>query len=116
MPIQLVSVFYSFFKVLRPLGIDITVTVDVSSLTAHKMTQAQIDLQNQLEQATADLTTRHLLNDSLVLNVDTSEPTPTNSLEQMEQTKVENDTSKVPTPLDDTDRTHTTPPPPKKTI
>ena len=33
---------------LRPLGIDITVTVDVFNT----MTQAQVDLQNQLEQAT----------------------------------------------------------------
>ena len=78
------------------------------------MTQAQIDLQSQLEQATADLTTRPLLNDSPVLYIDTSEPSPTNSLEQMEQTKIEHDTSKVPTPLDDTDHTHATPPPPKK--
>ena len=78
------------------------------------MTQAQIDLQNQLEQATADLTTRLLSNDSPVLYIDTSEPTPANSLEQMEQTKIEHDTSKISTPLDDTDRTHTTPPPPKK--
>ena len=113
---QLVSVFYSTFKVIRPLGIYITVTVDVFSLITNKMTQAQIDLQNQLEQATADLTTRPLLNDSPVLYIDTSVPTPTNSLEQMEQTKIEHDTSKVPTPLDDTDRTHATPPPPKNDI
>ena len=73
------------------------------------MTQAQTDLQNQndlqnqLEQATADFTTRPLLNDSPVLYIDTSEPTPTNSLEQMEQDKIEHDTSKVPTLLSDTD-------------
>ena len=84
------------------------------------MTQAQIDLQNQidlqiqLEQATADLTTRPVLNDSPVLYIDTSESTPTNSLEQMEQDKIERDTSKVPTSLDDTDNTHSTPTPPKK--
>ena len=84
------------------------------------MTQAQIDIQNQidlqsqLEQTTVDLTTRPLLNDSRVLYIDTSEPTPTNSLEQMEQDKIEHDTSKVPTPLNDTDNTHATPPPPKK--
>ena len=84
------------------------------------MTQAQIDLQNQiglqnqLEQATADLTTTPLLNDSPVLYIDTTEPTPTNSLEQMEQDKKEHDTSKVPTPLKDTDHTHATPLPPKK--
>ena len=113
---QLVSVFYSTFKVIRLPGIDITVTVDVFSLVTNKMTQAQIDLQNQLEQATADLTTRTLLGDSPVLYIDTSEPTPTNSVDQMEQAKTEHDTPKVPTPIDDTDRTHTTPPPPKKTI
>ena len=95
---------------LRPPGIDITVTVDVFS---NKMTQAQFDLQNQLEQAIADLTTRLLFNDSPVLNIDTSEPTPTNSLEQMEQDKIEHDTSIVSTALNDTDHTHATPPPPK---
>ena len=77
------------------------------------MTQAQIDLQKQLEQATADLTARPLLNDSPVLYIDTSEPTPY-SLEQMEHAKIEHDTSKIPTPPDDTDRAHATPPPPKK--
>ena len=72
------------------------------------MTPAQIDLQKQLEQATADLTTRPLLNDSPVLYIDTSEPTPSNSLEQMEHSKLEHDTSKIPTPPDDTDRTNRT--------
>ena len=76
--------------------------------------QNQIYLQNQLELATADLTTRPLLHDSPVLYIDASEPTSTNSLEQMEQDKIEHDTSKVPTPLNDTDNTHATPPPPKK--
>ena len=78
------------------------------------MTQAQIDLQKQLERATADLTTRPLVNDSPVLYIDTSEQLPSNSSEQMEHTKIEHDTSKIPTPPDDTDRTHATPPPPKK--
>ena len=78
--------------------------------------QNQIDLRNQLEQATVDLKTRSLLNDSPVLYIDTSEPTPTNSLEQMEQDKIEHDTSKVPTAVNDTDHTHATPPPPKKKI
>ena len=32
----------------------------------------------------------------------------------MEHAKLEHDTSKIPTPPDDTDRTHATPPPPKK--
>ena len=78
------------------------------------MTQAQIDLQRQLEQATADLTTRPL-NDSPVLYIDTSEPIPANSLEQIEQDKekIEHDTSNNPTLLNDIDHTHTTPPPPK---
>ena len=78
------------------------------------MTQAQIDLQKQLEQATADLTTRPLLIDSPVFYIDTSGPTLSNSLEQMEHAKTEHGTSKIPTPPDNTDRTHATPPPPKK--
>ena len=77
------------------------------------MTQAQIDLQKQLEQATADLTTTPLLNDSPVLYLDTSEPIPSTPLAQIEHTKIEHHTSKIPTPPDDTDRTHATPPPPK---
>ena len=32
----------------------------------------------------------------------------------MEHAKIEHDTSKIPTPPDDTDRTLATPPPPKK--
>ena len=94
---------------LRPLGIDITVIVDVFNT----MTQAQVDLQNQLEQATADLTTRSLLNDSPVVYIDTSEPIPTTSLEQMDQEKIEHNTSKISTPLNDIDHIHATPPPPK---
>ena len=70
--------------------------------------------QKQLEQATADLTTRPLLNDSPFLYIDTSEPTPSNSLEQMEHKKNEHNTPKIPTPSDDTDCTQATPPPPKK--
>ena len=46
--------------------------------------------------------------------IDTSEPTPTKSLEQLEQDIIEHDTSKVLTPLNDTDHTHATSPPPKK--
>ena len=97
---------------LRPLGIDNTVTVDVFPLNT--MTQAQIDLQKQLEQATpADLTTRPL-NDSPVLCIETSEQTPPTFLEQMEHTKVEHENPKTTTSHDDTDHTQTTPPPPKK--
>ena len=55
---------------LRPLGIDNTVIVDVFKT----MTQAQIDLQTQLEQATpTDLITRPLSNESPVLYIETSE-------------------------------------------
>ena len=112
---QLDSVFYStcilqYFKLLRPLGVDITVIVDFFNT----MTQAQVDLQNQLEQATADLTTRPLLNDSPVLYIDTSEPIPSTSLEQKDQEEIEHDTLKVSTLLNDIDHTHATPPPPKK--
>ena len=79
------------------------------------MTQAQIDLQTQLEQATpTDLITRPLSNDSLVLYNETSEQTPPTFLEQMEHTKVEHENSKPTTSQDDTDHTQTTPPPPKK--
>ena len=99
---------------LRPLGIDITVIVDVFSFNT--MTQAQDDLQNQPEQATADITTRPLLNDAPVLYIDTFEPIPTTSLEQMEREKIEHDTSKVSTPLNDTDHTHATPPPPNNNM
>ena len=79
------------------------------------MTQAQIDLQTQLEQATpTDLITRPLPNDSPVLYIETSEQTPPTFLEQMEHTKVEHKNSK-PTPShDDTDHTQPTPPPSKK--
>ena len=76
--------------------------------------QAQIDLQKQLEQATADLTTRHLLNDSPVLYIETSEQTPPTFLEQMEHTKVEHENPKTATPPDVTDHTQATPPPPPK--
>ena len=75
---------------IRPLGIDNTVTVDVFLLKT--MTQAQIDLQTQLEQATStDLITRPLSNDSPVLYIETSEQTLPTFLEQMEHTKVEHE-------------------------
>ena len=96
---------------LRPLGIDNTVIVDVFKT----MTQAQIDLQTQLEQATpTDLITRPLSNDSPVLYIEISEQTPPTFLEPMEHTKVENENPKPTPPQDDTDHTQSTPPPPKK--
>ena len=75
---------------LRPLGIDNTVTFDVFLLNTMTQAQldlpkqAQIDLQKQLEQATpTDLTTRPLFNDSPVLYIETSEQTPSTFLEQI---------------------------------
>ena len=105
---------------LRPLGIENTVIVDVFLLNTITQAQidlqkqAQIDLQNQLEQATVDLTTRPLLNDSLVLYIENSEQNPPTFLEQKEHTKVEHENPKTATPHDDTDQTQATPPPPKK--
>ena len=77
------------------------------------MTQAQIDLQAQLEQTSSDLTTHPLFNDSPVLFLATMDQTqtntnPTNTTEQAEH---EYNTSKVPTPPDNTIET---PPHPKK--
>ena len=55
-------------------------TVDVFPLNT--MTQAQIDLQTQLEQATpTDLITRPLSNDSPVLYIETFAQTPPTFLE-----------------------------------
>ena len=78
---------------LRPFGIDNTVTVDVFPLNTMTQAQidlqkqAQIDLQKQLEQATpTDLTTRPLSNDSPVLYIETSEQIPPTFREQMQHT------------------------------
>ena len=76
------------------------------------MTQAQIDLQQQLEQASSDLTTQPLFNDSPVLFLETSYQIVNHPSKELDQT--EHDTSKVPTQLDYTDITHETPLPPKK--
>ena len=106
---------------LRPLGIDNTLIVDVFPLNTMTQAQldlqkqAQIDLQTQLEQATpTDLITRPLSNDSPVLYIETSEQTPTTFLEPLEHTKVEHENSKPTPSQDDTDHRQTTPPPPKK--
>ena len=75
------------------------------------MTQAQIDLQTQLEQATpTDLITRPFSNDSPVLYIETSEQTPPTFLEQMEHTKVEHENSK-PAPSQKTEhkKSHSSP-------
>ena len=79
------------------------------------MTQAQNDLQTQLEQATpTDIITRPLSNDSPVPYIETSEQTPPSFLEKMEHTKVEHESSKPTPSQDDTDHTQPTPPPPNK--
>ena len=77
------------------------------------MTQAQIDLQTQLEQTSSDRTTHPLFNDSPVLfleNMDQTQPN-TNPTNNTEKAKHEHNTPKVPTPPDNTTET---PPPPKK--
>ena len=79
------------------------------------MTQAQIDLQQQLEQASSDLATQPLFNDSPVLFLETSDQVNDHPQEQTEQIEQpEHDTSQVPTPLDHTNNTYETQPPPKK--
>ena len=58
-------------------------------MLSQTMTQAQIDLQTQLEQATpTDLITRPLSNDSPVLYIDTSEKTPPTFLNQWNTQKL----------------------------
>ena len=51
---------------------------------------------------------------TLLFYIDTSEPTTSNSIEKMEHAKLEHDTSKIPTPPDDTDRRLARPHHPKK--
>ena len=77
------------------------------------MTQAQLDLQTQLEQTSSDLTTHPLFNDSPVLFFETLDQTQTNTNlpNTTEQAEHEHNTPKVPTPPDNTTET---PPPPKK--
>ena len=74
------------------------------------MTQAQLDLQTQLEQTSTDLTTQPLFNDSPVLFLESVEQVNAHPSEQIEQTE-HMPSSKVHTPPDNT---HETPPPPKK--
>ena len=73
------------------------------------MTQAQLDLQTQLEQTSSDLTTRHLFNDSPVLFLDPLDQVPSHTSEQVEQTG-HNTSSKDHTPPDNS---HDTPQPKK---
>ena len=74
------------------------------------MTQAQIDLQTQLEQTTSDPTTPHIFDDSPVLFLEPLDPITTNPSDQIEQAE-HTTSSNVHTPPDNT---HETPPPPKK--
>ena len=77
------------------------------------MTQAQIDLQTQLEQTSSDLTIHPLFNGSPVLFLENMDQiqTNTNPTNNTEQAEHEHDTLKVPTPPDNTTET---PPPPQK--
>ena len=75
------------------------------------MTQAQLDLQNQLEQPSSDLTTQPLLIDSPVIFLETLDQVNAHPSEQIEQTE-DTTSSKVHTP----DNTHEVPPSPKKTL
>ena len=74
-----------------------------------QITQEQLDLQNPLEMHTADLITKPLSNDSLVLFLDAKESTDTYH-DQMEHQPIP---SKNKTPSDH-DQSPETPPPPKK--
>ena len=77
------------------------------------MTQAQIDLQTQLEQTSSYLTTHPLFKDSPVLFLENMDQTQTNTnpTNNTEQAEHEHNTPKVPTLPD---KTTETPPPPKK--
>ena len=66
------------------------------------MTQAQRDLQTQLEQTSSDLTTHPLFNDSPVLFLETLDPTQTNTNPTTNTEQAEHNTSKVTTPPDNT--------------
>ena len=74
------------------------------------MTQAQLDLQNQLELSSSDLTTQPLFIDSPVLFLETLDQVNAHPSEQVEQTE-HTTLLKVHTPPD---TTHEVPPAPKK--
>ena len=74
------------------------------------MTQAQLDLQTQLEQTFFDLNTQPLFKNSPVLFLDPIYQVFSDTSEQVEQTE-QNTSSKDHTPPDNS---HETPPPPKK--
>ena len=76
------------------------------------MTQAHLDLQNQLEPSSSDLTTQHLFSDCPVLFLETLDQVNAHSSEQVEQTDYTTP-SKVHTPPD---TTHEVPPPPKNAL
>ena len=76
------------------------------------MTQSELELQTQLEPTPSDLTTQPLFNDSPVLFLEPIDNVHARTSEQVEQTE-HNTSSKVHTPPD---KSHETPPPPKKTI
>ena len=74
------------------------------------MTQAHLDLHNQLEPSSSDLSTQPLFDDSPVLFLETNDQVNAHHSEQVEQTE-HNTSSKVQTPPDTTNEV---PPPPTK--
>ena len=72
------------------------------------MTQAQLDLQTQLEETSSDHHTQSLFDDSLVLFLDPIDQVPSHTSEQVLKTE-HNPSSKEHTPPDNS---HETPPPP----
>ena len=76
-----------------------------------KETQAQIDLQTQLEQTSSVLTTQPLFNDCPVLFFELLYQITTNPSDYFEQAEHTISSSKIHTPPDNT---HEKPPPPKK--
>ena len=76
------------------------------------MTHVQLDLQNQLEQTSSDLTTQPLFKDSPVLSLEFINQVSAHLSEQIEQTEYTT-SSKVHTPPY---ITHEVPPKPKQTL
>ena len=74
------------------------------------MTQAHLDLHNQLEPSSSDQSTQPLFDDSPVLFLETIDQVNAHHSEQVEQTEL-NTSSKVQTPPDTTNEV---PPPPAK--
>ena len=75
------------------------------------MTQAQLDLQTQLDQTPSDLTTQPLFHDPPVLFLESIDQVHAHTSEQIDQPEHNTTSSKDQTP---SDNSHETPPPPKR--